>query len=357
MKKKFMLRVMAWLLAVAMLLPSAGNLFTAYAEEGKVAYEGSITVKEAASWWSSKAVTVADLIGNVKPEDVDHIDFTGTDVFIIQYNNTTGDSKDNMDSEYYNPYTNQTLNAKKHTAKNIDFKNAYMFNICFSQATDIDCTVSWKVYTEPAADTGATGLVFDMTTNSTDFGGTNTIPASVFEACKGGAEITVDFEQETAEWWNLALQNDAPSGWANLNKYITSHESNSYGYLDCFSKGDKSITLTLSKEGVDEIVAAGKGLLFQVKSMKVTKATIVPIAPKATPTPLPTATPIPTPVPVTEETYKTVGDVLLVTEDMVKNGRVVIERAQYNSIIIPRTLDADVRLDTVKADEIVIEGG
>ena len=49
--------------------------------------------------------------------------------------------------------------------------------------------------------------------------------------------------------------------------------------------------------------------------------------------------------------------IFLVTEDMVKNGRVVIERAQYNSIIIPRTLDADVRLDTVKADEIVIEGG
>ena len=49
--------------------------------------------------------------------------------------------------------------------------------------------------------------------------------------------------------------------------------------------------------------------------------------------------------------------IFLVTEDMVKNGTVTVERAQYNSIIIPANLKADVLLKTVKADEVVVEGG
>mgnify|MGYP003306841014 CR=1 FL=1 len=47
MKKKFILQVVAWLLTIAMLLPSAGAaLTTAYAAEGKAAYEGSVTFSD-----------------------------------------------------------------------------------------------------------------------------------------------------------------------------------------------------------------------------------------------------------------------------------------------------------------------
>ena len=57
-------------------------------------------------------------------------------------------------------------------------------------------------------------------------------------------------------------------------------------------------------------------------------------------TPTPTPTPIPTPVPVKEEEFEK-GDVLVVTEDMVKNGKVTIEKVQYNRIVIPADLSVD----------------
>jgi len=354
MKKKFMLRVMAWLLAVAMLLPSAGNVFTAYAEEGKVAYSGSVEIEgKSETWWNAVNPTLSDLLGDVKPEDVIKVVFYG-DPFLPGYN-TNKDGGWKQPADY----------VKELVADDIWFNEGFALQIGVSIAPGEKATVKWDVYTangagkateEPKTPAATTGKKISLTTENTDFGATNVVAPSEFEAYKNdGVKLYIEFDQEDAPWWNLAPVTQA-DGWPRLAGYMLNQSANENGFIQTFSKGDSNITIELSAEGVQKIIADG-GLRFQVKALKVTSVTISPLKdkPKATATPKPTATP--TPVPITEDTYKTVGDVLLVTEDMVKNGTVTVERAQYNSIIIPANLKADVLLKTVKADEIVVEGG
>jgi len=349
-----MLRVMAWLLAVAMLLPSAGNVFTAYAEEGKVAYSGSVEIEgKSETWWNAVNPTLSDLLGDVKPEDVIKVVFYG-DPFLPGYN-TNKDGGWKQPADY----------VKELVADDIWFNEGFALQIGVSIAPGEKATVKWDVYTangagkateEPKTPAATTGKKISLTTENTDFGATNVVAPSEFEAYKNdGVKLYIEFDQEDAPWWNLAPVTQA-DGWPRLAGYMLNQSANENGFIQTFSKGDSNITIELSAEGVQKIIADG-GLRFQVKALKVTSVTISPLKdkPKATATPKPTATP--TPVPITEDTYKTVGDVLLVTEDMVKNGTVTVERAQYNSIIIPANLKADVLLKTVKADEIVVEGG
>ena len=127
----------------------------------------------------------------------------------------------------------------------------------------------------PAAE--ATGVSYDLTTSKGDWGGyTNAIPADAFTGLTGGAKIVVEFTQEPADYYNLALQSNATTGWSNLKDYITSHAANDWGYIDTFAQGDTSITVELSADGVAKLNADANGLLFQVYALNVTKATVIP---------------------------------------------------------------------------------
>ncbi len=349
--KKFILRAMAWLLAVAMLLPSAGAaLTTAYAEEEKPAYSGSVTFSDS-QWWTEREVGQSEMLGSIKPEDVSYIKFYSDEtVFNIGY---SGTSSDWVLGESQTSYI----------VSDINWSNM-LFKFGLSKNDGVNYTIKWDVFTGDAKAPVAAeteGTSFAITTNSTDFGGTSKIPVSAFEKCDGGAKIVVEFTQETAPWWNLGLHSDAAGGWANLSEYITSHKCNSHGYIDTFSAGDNTITVELSAEGVEKIIKDNGGLLFQVKSMKVTKATVIPVggAPKATatPTPKPTATPTPEPTPVPK--FTTIGEQLVVTADMVsEKGELVIKDSKFDEIIVPDGLKlTSIVFDNVEAENAVIPGG
>lgn len=285
---------MACLMMAVMIGTCMGNATGVFAEDAEAKHTDSVTVKEAASWWYSVAIPVEKLLGDVKPEEVDHIDFTGTDVFIIQYHNTTGDSQDNKDSEYYDPYTNQTLNAKSQTAKNIDFGESYLFNICFSQATDIDCTVTWKVYTEAAAVTENAAEVIDVKTKVNESWGvyTDTIPAGTLQKYADGVTMTLEFTVNDGCSYAMVTAADAGNGWSKMVDYITGAEFNSDdGGFIVFGATDKTVTMTLNTEGVKQIIDHGQGLLFQGFQIDVTKVTLMPVAAEPTAAPAPTATP------------------------------------------------------------------
>lgn len=351
MKKKFILQVVAWLLTVAMLLPSAGAAITeVYAAESKAAYSGSVTFSDS-SWWTEKEVSQKDLLGSIDPQDVSYIRFYSDTTFNIGYSGVNAD----------------WVIGEAQTSYNVsDIKwTDMMFKFGLSKSDGVMYTIKWDVYTgnEKPAETkkdDAKGTEFTITTTSTDFGGTSKIPVSAFKNCTGGAKIVVEFTQETADWWNLALHSDAASGWANLSDYITNISCNSWGYIDTFSAGDTSITVELSKEGVEKIIADDGGLLFQVKALKVTKATVIPVKADPTATPAPTATPkptaTPTPTPIIQYTE---GDVLTLTQDMVnKDGVATLENGIYNKIIIPADVEASkIVLNRMFADVLVIEGG
>lgn len=352
MKKKFILQVVAWLLTIAMLLPSAGAAITeVYAAESKAAYSGSVTFSDS-SWWTEKEASQTDLLGNIDPQDVSYIRFYSDTTFNIGYSGVNGDW---VIGEAQTSYDVSDIRWTD-----------MLFKFGLSKNDGVMYTIKWDVYTgdaKPAEEKkdDAKGTEFTITTTSTDFGGTSKIPVSAFKNCTGGAKIVVEFTQETADWWNLALHSDGTE-WHNLSEYITNVKSNSYGYIDSFSAGDTSITVELSQEGVDKILADGGGLLFQVKAMKVTKATVVPVTAKADPTatPTPTATPkptaTPTPTPIIQYTK---GDVLTLTQDMVnKDGIATLENGIYNKIIIPADIDASkIVLNRMFADLLVVEGG
>lgn len=354
MKKKFILQVVAWLLTIAMLLPSAGAAITeVYAAESKAAYSGSVTFSDS-SWWTEKEASQTDLLGNIDPQDVSYIRFYSDTTFNIGYSGVNGDW---VIGEAQTSYDVSDIRWTD-----------MLFKFGLSKNDGVMYTIKWDVYTgdaKPAEEKkdDAKGTEFTITTTSTDFGGTSKIPVSAFKNCTGGAKIVVEFTQETADWWNLALHSDGTE-WHNLSEYITNVKSNSYGYIDSFSAGDTSITVELSQEGVDKILADGGGLLFQVKAMKVTKATVVPVTAKADPTatptptatPKPTATPTPTPTPIIQYTK---GDVLTLTQDMVnKDGIATLENGIYNKIIIPADIDASkIVLNRMFADLLVVEGG
>lgn len=352
MKKKFILQVVAWLLTIAMLLPSVGVAITeVYAAESKVAYSSSVTFSDS-SWWTEKEVSQTDLLGSIDPKDVSYIKFYSDTTFNIGY---SGVNENWVIGEAQTSYNVSDIRWTD-----------MLFKFGLSKNDGVMYTIKWDVYTgdaKPAEEKkdDTKGTEFEITTTSTDFGGTSKIPASAFKNCTDGAKIVVEFTQETADWWNLALHSDGTE-WHNLSEYITNLKSNSYGYIDSFSAGDTSITVELSQKGVDQILADGGGLLFQVKALKVTKATVVPVTatadPTATPTPTatpkPTATPTPTPV-----IQYTEGDVLTLTQDMVnKDGIATLENGIYNKIIIPADIDASkIVLNRMFADLLVVEGG
>lgn len=350
MKKKFILQVVAWLLTVAMLLPSAGAAITeVYAAESKAAYSGSVTFSDS-SWWTEKEASQTDLLGSIDPQDVSYIRFYSDTTFNIGYSGV------NADWVVGEAQTSYDVSDIKWTDM--------LFKFGLSKNDGVMYTIKWDVYTgnEKPAETkkdDAKGTEFAITTTSTDFGGTSKIPVSAFKNCTGGAKIVVEFTQETADWWNLALHS-AGAEWNNLSEYITNISCNSWGYIDTFSAGDTSITVELSKEGVEKIIADDGGLLFQVKALKVTKATVIPVKADPTATPAPTATPkptaTPTPTPIIQYTE---GDVLTLTQDMVnKDGVATLENGIYNKIIIPADVKASkIVLNRMFADVLVIEGG
>ncbi|MBO5177466.1 MAG: hypothetical protein J6K15_13660, partial [Lachnospiraceae bacterium] len=349
MKKKFMLRVMAWLLAVAMLLPSAGNLFTAYAEEGKVAYEGTVTFADTTGW-TEKELTLTELIGNVAPDDVSYIEFSGDTGFKLGYNPADHGEWIWTDS------------LKTHVKSDIAFDGWYVFKFCLQKNADgKDYTINWKVVTgaDEVPEVKKPTTVSDADYVG-DYGLGYTVSVNELKKIDGDVKVTMNYQEVSTgyEYYRLIVFNKI-TGWPKLpqSDYAKlDYVFNSYDTIELIN-GESSISFVLKESAVDKIIDGEGGLGFQVYGIIITDVKVEAAAPKATATPKPTATPTPTPVPITEDTYKTVGDVLLVTEDMVKNGTVTVERAQYNSIIIPANLKADVLLKTVKADEVVVEGG
>ena len=59
-------------------------------EDNDKAFEGKTTITCSGSWWDEKEVSVAELIGEVKPEDVKSITFSSTGKFTVGYNTAEG---------------------------------------------------------------------------------------------------------------------------------------------------------------------------------------------------------------------------------------------------------------------------
>ena len=133
MKKKFILRVMAWLLTVAMLLPSAGTaLTTAYAEEEKAAYSDSVTFSDS-QWWTEREVGLEEMLGSVSPDDVSYIKFYSDETaFNIGYSDTAGGwAKGEGQASYI--------------VSDIRFTDM-LFKFGLSKADGVDYTIKWDVY-------------------------------------------------------------------------------------------------------------------------------------------------------------------------------------------------------------------
>lgn len=138
MKKKFILQAVAWLLTVAMLLPSAGAaLTTAYAAGEKAAYEGSVTYA-ASGEWAEKELTMKDLIGSVDPDDVAYISFTSDVKFNIGYN-----PADHSSWKWANYST-------KHDVTDIALDDWFAFKFALNANDGKNYTIKWSVYTGDA---------------------------------------------------------------------------------------------------------------------------------------------------------------------------------------------------------------
>ena len=349
--KKFNLRIIACLMMAVMISACFGHVGTAMA--AKAAHTGELTVAGEDDYWGQHDTTMAEVLGDVALEDVTYIRFYSNAGFVLGYNNGAVDW---YQTDKVTEYVMEDLNKDP---------NKWTLAIIANEFTGTKVTVKWEVYTigTPAdnkADTEKAGETIALETIVNPSWGvySNLIPSDTLAKYPDGVVFDIALEVE-GDYALLTPINDT-TNWPKLIKETAGVEFNSDdGEFIVFGADTKNLKMTLTAKGVKTVLATGSGVRFQGNQLKFKEVTLTAVPPKATPTPKPTATPIPTPtpVPVTEELYKTVGTVLLVTEDMVENGKVVIERAQYNSIIIPANLNADVTLKTVKAEEVVVEGG
>ena len=385
--KKFMLRVVAWLLAMAMLLPSAGNVLTAHAEEGKVAYTGSVTITETGdNYWEPVEISRDTLLGNVNPEDVAYIDFKGTTSFWIGYN-----------SSKINDYWQcEDGGAEQFIAADINFDlSAYYLQLMLSKPAGTTVEITWDVVTgndvkiPDKPDTSAIDALY-----TGDYTSGYTFPASDFVGYED--EVTVSFDVAKVSGYGqhqFAVVHNV-DGWPKFGMDAFEkfpYGINAWGFTD--ATGTR-MSFELSDDTVEEIVNAGGGLVIQVYGLVIQNPTLegekeevdptpTPIptstptplptstptpaptqAPDATatPTPLPTATPTPTstptPTPTPMPEYTTIGEKLVITKDMVHaNGSVMVINSKYDEVVVSKDVNAKVVLNHVEIAKLVVEGG
>ncbi|MBQ7863849.1 MAG: hypothetical protein IJ353_05235 [Lachnospiraceae bacterium] len=334
MKKKFILQVVAWLLTVAMLLPSAGAaLTTAYAAGEKAAYEGSVTYA-ASGEWAEKEITMKDLIGSVDPDDVAYISFTSDVKFNIGYN-----PADHSSWKWANYST-------KHDVTDIALDDWFAFKFALNANDGKNYTIKWSVYTGDAKTPAQEQEEQDKNANVVH---------------SGSATFSDD------DWWTNYEITDRSALIGDVNPEEIAYVkftcdtgfllgyNNGAGYYQLDS--DSPVTTYVARDinwditayYLQLILSKGNGVEYTIKWDVVSKIAATP-----TPTPTPTATPTPTPVPK----YTDVGETLTVTEDMVKDGVVTIKNAQYNEIIVPAGLGiTKINFNVIDVDKLVFEGG
>lgn len=344
--KKFVLRIVAWLMAVAMMIPSAGVAISAQAAQN---YKGSVTFK-ADGEWVEQELSIDQLIANVKPEDVTAIKFTSDTNFAAGYN----------DANHAWKWSDM---AKTYTAKDIALDGWFAFKFAFNVNDGKNHTINWEVLTGDGEDSQSgqnkNGEEFAVETIINESWGvyTNKIPVSTLQKYKDGMVLDIDFKVDSGAGYALMSPVNAIEGWPKLVEYITGVDFNSDdGSYIAFGPDAKNVKMTINKKGMERLIADGGGLIIQAYQLQFTGITLSSTKPKATPKPTATPAPTATPTPIPE--YTTYGDELVVDADMVKNGAVVVENASYNSIIIPRGIEADsVELKNVKVENLEVESG
>jgi len=293
--KKIALCIIAGLMIMAMMLPSAGKEISTQAAEN---YKGSVTYTASGDWAESKEIPMNELIGNTNPSDVTAIKFTSDVEFKAGYNATSGSWK-------------WADSAKSYTATDIRFDDWYTVKFAITLNDGKAYTIKWEVFTEdgvvseePA--TGSDGEKFAVETIINPGWGvyTNTIPVSTLEKYKDGMVIDIEFKVQNGKNFGMLSPVNNIEGWPKLVDYITGAKFDSEdGGFVTFGADATNVKMTLTKEGVQKVISNGGGLIIQgyqveftgmTLSSAVAKDPVKPTAaPTATPTPKPTATPTP----------------------------------------------------------------
>lgn len=329
MKKKFMLQVVAWLLTLAMLLPSAGATFTtAYAEEEKAAYTGSTTFTGSGNW-TEHEMTKSEILGNVDPSKVTYIEFTGTTKFQTGYNDVKRGWTQNPD-------------ANKHVCDDIALDDWFAFKFGLANSDGKKCTVTWKVFTSaPKADKEPETPANVVHSGSATFSDSTWWTA--YEI-KDRAALIGDINPEDIAYVKFTSDTTFLIGYNNGPGY---YQTPTEDPVKSWVADD--INWDLSAYYLQLMLSKGDGREYTIKWDVVSKVAATP-----TPTPKPTATPTPTPIPK----YTNVGETLTVTENMVKNGVVTIKNAQYDEIIVPAGLGiTTINFNVIDVEKLVLEGG
>ena len=334
MKKKFILQAVAWLLTVAMLLPSAGAaLTTAYAAGEKAAYEGSVTYA-ASGEWAEKELTMKDLIGSVDPDDVAYISFTSDVKFNIGYN-----PADHSSWKWANYST-------KHDVTDIALDDWFAFKFALNANDGKNYTIKWSVYTGDAKTPAQEQEEQDKNANVVHSGSATFSDSTYWTAyeIKDRSALIGDVNPDEIAYVKFT---------SDTSFYVGYNNGGGYFQIDTDSPVTtwvaKDINWDLTAYYLQLMLSKGNGVEYTIKWDVVSKIAATP-----TPTPTPTATPTPTPVPK----YTDVGETLTVTEDMVKDGVVTIKNAQYNEIIVPAGLGiTKINFNVIDVDKLVFESG
>ena len=334
MKRKFMLQVVAWLLTVAMLLPSAGAaLTTAYAAGEKAAYTGSVTYA-ASGEWAEKEITMKDLIGNVNPDDVAYISFTSDAKFNVGYN-----PADHSAWKWANYST-------KHDVSDIALDGWFAFKFALNANDGKSYTIKWSVYTGDAKTPAQEQEEQDKNANVVHSGSATFSDSTWWTAyeLKDRSALIGDVNPEDIAYVKFTCDTGFLLGYNNGGGY---YQLESDSPVTTYVA--KDINWDITAYYLQLILSKGDGKNYTIKWDVVSKVAATP-----TPTPTPTATPTPTPVPK----YTDVGETLTVTKDMVKNGVVTIKNAQYNEIIVPAGLGiTKINFNVIDVEKLVFEGG
>lgn len=334
MKRKFMLQVVAWLLTVAMLLPSAGAaLTTAYAAGEKAAYTGSVTYA-ASGEWAEKEITMKDLIGNVNPDDVAYISFTSDAKFNVGYN-----PADHSAWKWANYST-------KHDVSDIALDGWFAFKVALNANDGKNYTIKWSVYTGDAKTPAQEQEEQDKNANVVHSGSATFSDSTWWTRyeIKDRSALIGDVNPEDIAYVKFTCDTGFLLGYNNGGGY---YQLESDSPVTTYVA--KDINWDITAYYLQLILSKGDGKNYTIKWDVVSKVAATP-----TPTPTPTATPTPTPVPK----YTDVGETLTVTKDMVKNGVVTIKNAQYNEIIVPAGLGiTKINFNVIDVEKLVFEGG
>ena len=334
MKKKFILQVVAWLLTVAMLLPSAGAaLTTAYAAGEKAAYEGSVTYA-ASGEWAEKEITMKDLIGNVNPDDVAYISFTSDVKFNIGYN-----PADHSSWKWANYST-------KHDVTDIALDDWFAFKFALNANDGKSYTIKWSVYTGDAKTPAQEQEEQDKNANVVHSGSATFSDSTYWTnyEIKDRSALIGDVNPDEIAYVKFT---------SDTSFYVGYNNGGGYFQIDTDSPVTtwvaKDINWDLTAYYLQLMLSKGDGQPYTIKWDVVSKIAATP-----TPTPKPTATPTPTPVPK----YTEVGETLTVTKEMVKDGVVTIKNAQYDEIIVPAGLGiTKINFNVIDVEKLVFEGG